>query len=85
MMKPSMPPGPVSGPSVWRGADLAKQPEQWIRRFSAAELAELDAAIGAFKASGAELGGIAPAGFCGDGMRARRNNHRDQAPSEDSL
>ena len=62
-MKPSMPPGPVAGPSVWRGADLAPHAEQWIRRFTPAELAELATAIRAFKASGAELGEIAPANF----------------------
>ena len=58
-----MPPGPISGPSVWRGADLAPHPERWIRRFTPAEVAELDAAIRAFQASGVELGAIAPASF----------------------
>jgi len=63
MMKPSMPPGPICGPSVWRGADLARRPADWIRTFSAAELGELDAVIRAFKASGEDLSRIAPANF----------------------
>ena len=58
-----MPPGQVDGPSVWRGADLTPHPGQWIRQFSSAEVVELDAAIRAFKASGAALAGIAPANF----------------------
>ncbi len=53
---------PVSGPGVWYGRDL-QQRSDWIRNFSAAELAELDAALRAFKASGAPLAGIAPASF----------------------
>jgi hypothetical protein len=57
-----MPSGPVSGPAVWYGRDLAKQ-RDWIREFSAAELAELDAAVRAFKAGGRALEDISAAGF----------------------
>jgi hypothetical protein len=57
-----MPPGPVSGPAVWYGRDLAKRGD-WIRTFSAAELAELDAAVRAFKASGLALSDISAASF----------------------
>ncbi len=42
---------PIAGPCAWLGADLAKSTD-WIRRFSVAELAELDAALGAVKARG---------------------------------
>jgi len=35
----------VDGPSAWFGPDLAARPESWIREFSAAELAEIDAAV----------------------------------------
>ena len=52
----------VSGPSVWYGRNL-QQRTDWIRSFSAAELAELDAAVRAFKASGAALAGISPWSF----------------------
>ena len=62
MNKPSMPPGPVSGPGVWYGRDLQPRTD-WIRQFSATELAELDAAVRAFKSSGAPLAGISPASF----------------------
>jgi len=57
-----MPPGPVAGPSVWHGRDLQPRTD-WIRTFSGAELAEMDAAVRAFKTSGAPLTGISPARF----------------------
>jgi hypothetical protein len=57
-----MPPGAISGPSVWYGRDLQTRSD-WIRAFSSAELAELDAAVRSFKASGAALADIAPASF----------------------
>src|SRR2546427_10037442 len=62
MKKPSMPSGPLSGASVWYGRDLQRR-DDWIRRFSAAELAELDAAVRAFKTSAVPLAGISPATF----------------------
>src|SRR5258706_7239539 len=62
MSKPSMPPGPVSGPGVWYGRDLQPHTD-WIRHYSAAELAELDAAVRAFKAGGTSLAEISPATF----------------------
>ena len=58
-----MPAGPVSGASVWYGRDLAQRPGEWIRRFSEAELVELEAAVRAFKASGTALASIAPQNF----------------------
>src|SRR5579862_9391328 len=58
MNKPSM----ASGPSVWYGRDL-QQRTDWIRTFNNAELAELDAAVHAFKASGTPLAGISPVTF----------------------
>ncbi len=62
MNKPSMPPGPVSGPGVWYGRDLQPRTD-WIRSFNAAELAELDAAVHAFTAGGTPLADISPATF----------------------
>jgi len=53
---------PVEGPSVWYGPQLRERTD-WIRQFSAAELAELDAAVRAYKASGAPLEEISPARF----------------------
>jgi hypothetical protein len=58
-----MPERPVSGASVWYGRDLARRPGEWIRDFSQAELAELDAAVRAFKAGGTALASIAPENF----------------------
>jgi hypothetical protein len=65
-----MPPGPVSGPGVWYGRDLQRNEGRdlrprgdWIRHFDAAELAELDAAVRAFKAGGTPLERISPATF----------------------
>jgi hypothetical protein len=57
-----MPPGPVSGPGVWYGRDLQARSD-WIRHFAPAELAELDAAVRAFKAGGTPLARISPATF----------------------
>jgi len=62
MNKPSMPPGPVSGPGAWYGRDLQPHTD-WIRHFSAAELAELDAAVRAFRTLGTPLAEISPATF----------------------
>ena len=53
---------PVAGRAVWRGREMAAR-EDWIRPFSAAEVAEIQAAIAAFEASGAALVDISPANF----------------------
>ena len=52
----------ASGPAVWYGRDL-QQRSDWIRGFSADELAELDTAVRAFKAGGTPLAEISPATF----------------------
>jgi len=62
MNKPSMPPGPVSGPGVWYGRDLQASTD-WIRQFSAAEIAELDSAVRGFRSRGTPLADISPATF----------------------
>lgn len=58
-----MPPGPVSGPSAWTGPALAKRESDWLYRLGARELAEIDAAVRAFKSSGQPLAAIAPGSF----------------------
>src|SRR5262245_26090013 len=63
MMTPAMPPGPMTGPSVWYGRDLAVHERDWIYRLSPAELAEIDAAVHIFKASGRPLAAITPEDF----------------------
>jgi hypothetical protein len=62
-MKPALPPGPIAGPAVWYGRDLAARPDEWIRRFTRAELAEIDAAVQSFKRAGLPLAAISPASF----------------------
>ena len=62
MNKPNMPSGPVSGPGVWYGRDLQRHTD-WIRHFTTDELAELDAAVNAFRASGTPLADISPLTF----------------------
>jgi hypothetical protein len=47
---------------VWYGRDL-QQRSDWIRTFSAGELAELDAAVRSFKTGGAPLTDLSPANF----------------------
>ena len=51
---------PVHGPGVWYGRDLAAR-EDWIRHFSAAELAEIHAAV--HGARGVPLASLSPATF----------------------
>ena len=63
MTAPSLPPGPVTGPAVWYGRDLAAREREWIYRLSPAELAEIDAAVHIFKASGRPLAAITPEDF----------------------
>ena len=57
-----MPAGAMIGPSVWYGRDLAAR-DDWIVDLSTAELADIDAAVRAFKASGAALANIRPQTF----------------------
>jgi hypothetical protein len=48
---------PITGPKAWRGADLVTDPS-WIVSFTAAELAEVDRALAAARATGRALGEI---------------------------
>ena len=57
-----MPAREVAGPSVWYGRDLAAR-DNWIVHLLPAELAEIDAAVRAFTASGAALADISPQTF----------------------
>ena len=51
----AMPPGAITGPSAWVGPDMAAHEERWIWRLSEAEIAEIDAAVAAFKATGTPM------------------------------
>ncbi len=53
---------PVGGPGVWYGRELARR-DDWIRHFTAAEIAELEAAIAAAREAGVPLAGLTPQSF----------------------
>jgi hypothetical protein len=53
----TLPPGPIAGPSAWRGEDLARS-DAWIHRFTASELSELHRALARVHARGLALPGI---------------------------
>jgi Taurine catabolism dioxygenase TauD, TfdA family len=53
---------PVSGKAVWYGRELAQR-DDWIRHFSAAELAEIAAAVHAFQKTGRALHAVSRDAF----------------------
>ena len=57
-----LPGGPVTGPGAWYGPELARRTD-WIFQLGREDLAEIDAAIQAFAASGAPLSEIRPGSF----------------------
>ena len=57
-----LPPGPIGGQAAWTGAEMAQRTD-WIETLSAAERAEIDAAIAEHKAAGREMGEITPETF----------------------
>lgn len=50
---------PVLGPFVWHGPEMAQRTD-WIRPLSAAEVAELEAAVQRLDATGIDIAGIGP-------------------------
>ena len=50
----TMPPGPIAGPSAWRGEDLARS-DAWIHTFTTSELSELHRALARVHARGLTL------------------------------
>lgn len=63
MPQTALPPGPIAGPSFWYGPDLQRRVAEWLRAFSGAEIAEIDAAVRAFQASGEPLSAVSPRNF----------------------
>lgn len=59
---PTVPDGPIDGPAVWYGKDLAQRTD-WIVHLNAEHVAELDAAIAAYRASGLSLEALRPVNF----------------------
>jgi hypothetical protein len=60
---------PITGPAVWRGEDLAGSTD-WVRPFSAAALAEIDAALRAVQARGLAWRDVRTADFPLPGVSA---------------
>ena len=58
-----LPPGPIGGPAAWKGPEIDRRRDAWLREFTEAELAELDAAVREHFAAGREMGDITPATF----------------------
>jgi hypothetical protein len=54
---------PVGDDSAWLGADLAKNPERWIYRFSDQEVAEIETAVSGVLARGLPIEDIGRADF----------------------
>lgn len=73
------PPRPlVTGPSAWRGPDLAKRPEEWIYTFSAEELGEIAAAGAPLLARDADLAGVRRADFPLPTLGAKLDRMREE-------
>ena len=54
---------PVSGPQAWYGPDMARRRDEWTHVLTAAEIAELRAAIGRVEAAGMDVVDIRAADF----------------------
>ena len=50
---------PISGPAVWYGPEMARRTD-WIRPLTAAEIAELEAAVQRLDATGIDIADIGP-------------------------
>jgi hypothetical protein len=53
----------VEGPSAWIGAELAKRPDDWTYRLSAADIAEIETASAQVRARGLDIADIRRADF----------------------
>ncbi|KAJ7156519.1 hypothetical protein C8R43DRAFT_1125712 [Mycena crocata] len=51
-------PAKVTGPHIWNGKDLIKQPEQWLHTFTTEEIEDVDNAITHFLSLNLEFGDI---------------------------
>jgi hypothetical protein len=60
---------PITGPTVWRGQDLARSTD-WIRPLSAAAIGEIDAALRAVQARGLAWRDVRKADFPLPGVSA---------------
>ncbi|MEQ9259615.1 MAG: TauD/TfdA family dioxygenase [Roseovarius sp.] len=56
-------PARIEGPGAWIGAEMAAQPERWLRPLAPGEIAELEAAADHYLATGRDIGEIAAERF----------------------
>ena len=61
---------PLSGPQIWHGKDLAAS-QAWIHTLSAADVAEIRAALAGAKAHGASMPSLTRAGFPLPGLQVK--------------
>src|SRR6185312_3982410 len=54
---------PVEGPSAWVGAEMRRREDEWTYRLTAANLAEIEAAVASVKSRGLDLADITRADF----------------------
>jgi Taurine catabolism dioxygenase TauD, TfdA family len=58
LTKVNRPPGEIDIPSAWRGEEIAANPDRWLLRLAASEIAELENAAQSFLATTHEIGEI---------------------------
>jgi hypothetical protein len=75
---------PVTGANVWRGKDMADSP-RWQRRLTPAQLAEIDAALWAAKASGRSWEAIKAGDVPLPGLGALIDDIRDELENGSGL
>jgi hypothetical protein len=68
---------PLRGPFAWRGSDLVRDPT-WTMAWTAAELAELEAAVERARARGIAWRDVTPADFPLDRVKARLHRVADE-------
>lgn len=61
--RPVLPPGSITGPAAWTGAEMAACSDTWLHALAEPELAELAAAVAAHKAGGRAMGEITAESF----------------------
>ncbi|MFD2262182.1 TauD/TfdA family dioxygenase [Lacibacterium aquatile] len=59
----SLPPAQITGPSAWYGPDMAQRSAEWIRPFTAAEIAEIAAVAGPLAEQQVEIASLRQADF----------------------
>ena len=58
----------IAGPAAWTGREMAATPGRWLRRLTAAEIAELKRAGGRYVARGGDLAAMTAADFALGGL-----------------